>query len=277
MSKIKLFSGMDFSGKTTIINGINEKMPSKFSIKKKFLTPIDLIENVRKRDTWLSPEEWKPLLQENIQKDIKEYKENGLILLDSLWIIKYLAGKIEKNDKQDEEEIIILKELLKKYPINTSLYRIKTPYSHVIEESLPLISEIKNNSILYILILSIFNIGVFSLFMYILYHFIKKDIGILKCLGAKAKDIYKAQILIDLIIIILTMLVCIPVSIFSVNLINHVISSNLGFTIHYLYFDIKVIFYLSILLITTVFLASILPIRKIMNLNPIEVLRKEKI
>lgn len=96
MSKIKLFSGMDFSGKTTIINGINEKMPSKFSIKKKFLTPIDLIENVRKRDTWLSPEEWKPLLQENIQKDIKEYKENGLILLDSLWIIKYLAGKLKK-------------------------------------------------------------------------------------------------------------------------------------------------------------------------------------
>ena len=122
MSKIKLFSGMDFSGKTTIINGINEKMPSKFSIKKKFLTPIDLIENVRKRDPWLSPEEWKPLLQENIQKDIKEYKENGLILLDSLWIIKYLAGKIEKNDKQDEEEIIILKELLKKYPEMDSFY-----------------------------------------------------------------------------------------------------------------------------------------------------------
>ena len=122
MSKIKLFSGMDFSGKTTIINGINEKMPSKFSIKKKFLTPIDLIENVRKRDTWLSPEEWKPLLQENIQKDIKEYKENGLILLDSLGIIKYLAGKIEKNDKQDEEEIIILKELLKKYPEMDSFY-----------------------------------------------------------------------------------------------------------------------------------------------------------
>ena len=122
MSKIKLFSGMDFSGKTTIINGINEKMPSKFSIKKKFLTPIDLIENVRKRDTWLSTEEWKPLLQENIQKDIKEYKENGLILLDSLWIIKYLAGKIEKNDKQAEEEIIILKELLKKYPEMDSFY-----------------------------------------------------------------------------------------------------------------------------------------------------------
>ena len=122
MAKIKLFSGMDFSGKTTIINKINEEMPNTFKLKKKFLTPIDLIENVRKRDVWLSPEEWKPLLQENINKDIENYKEEGLILLDSLWIIKYLANKIEKNDKQDVEEIITLKELLKKYPPMDSFY-----------------------------------------------------------------------------------------------------------------------------------------------------------
>ena len=122
MAKIKLFSGMDFSGKTTIINKINEEMPNTFKLKKKFLTPIDLIENVRKRDVWLSPEEWKPLLQENINKDIDNYKEDGLILLDSLWIIKYLANKIEKNDKEDVEEIITLKDLLKKYPPMDSFY-----------------------------------------------------------------------------------------------------------------------------------------------------------
>lgn len=122
MSKIKLFSGMDFSGKTTIIDEINKKIPNTFKIKKKFLTPIDLIENVRKRDTWLSPKEWNPLLQENIQKDIENYKEDGLVLLDSLWIIKYLAGKIEKSDKEDVEEIAILKELLKNYPEMDSFY-----------------------------------------------------------------------------------------------------------------------------------------------------------
>ena len=122
MPKIKLFSGMDFSGKTTIINEINSKIPNTFKIKKKFLTPIDLIENVRKMDTWLSPEEWKPLLQKNIQMDIDNYKEDGLVLLDSLWILKYLAGKIEKGDKEDEEEICILKELLKKYPQMDSFY-----------------------------------------------------------------------------------------------------------------------------------------------------------
>lgn len=122
MSKIKLFSGMDFSGKTTIIEGINNKIPNKFKIKKKFLTPIKLIETVRKREEWLSPEEWKPLLQENIKKDIEDYKEDGLILLDSLWVIKYLAGKIEKNNKEDEEEIVILKNLLRNYPSMDSFY-----------------------------------------------------------------------------------------------------------------------------------------------------------
>lgn len=122
MSKIKLFSGMDFSGKTTIIEGINNRIPNKFKIKKKFLTPIKLIETVRKREEWLSPEEWKPLLQENIKKDIEDYREDGLILLDSLWIIKYLAGKIEKNNKEDEEEIFILKNLLRNYPTMDSFY-----------------------------------------------------------------------------------------------------------------------------------------------------------
>ena len=122
MSKIKLFSGMDFSGKTTIIEGINNRIPNKFKIKKKFLTPIKLIETVRKREEWLSPEEWKPLLQENIKKDIEDYREDGLILLDSLWVIKYLAGKIEKNNKEDEEEIFILKNLLRNYPSMDSFY-----------------------------------------------------------------------------------------------------------------------------------------------------------
>ena len=122
MSKIKLFSGMDFSGKTTIIEGINNRIPNKFKIKKKFLTPIKLIETVRKREEWLSPEEWKPLLQENIKKDIEDYREDGLILLDSLWVIKYFAGKIEKNNKEDEEEILILKNLLRNYPSMDSFY-----------------------------------------------------------------------------------------------------------------------------------------------------------
>lgn len=122
MSKIKLFTGMDFSGKTTIIKNIDMAMPGVFKIQKKFLTPIDTIEKVRKRDSWLPPEEWKPLLQNTVEQDIANYKENGPILQDSLWIIKYIATKLEQNSAEDLEEINVLQKLLEQYPDMDSFY-----------------------------------------------------------------------------------------------------------------------------------------------------------
>ena len=122
MSKIKLFTGMDFSGKTTIIKKIDIAKPNTFKVQKKFLTPIDTIEKVRKRDTWLPPEEWKPLLQNTVKKDIADYREVSPILQDSLWIIKYIATKIEQNNIEDLEEISILENLLSMYPDMDSFY-----------------------------------------------------------------------------------------------------------------------------------------------------------
>lgn len=120
MSKIKLISGMDFSGKTTIIKIIEKQMPDVFKVQKKFLTPIDTIEKVR--NTWLPAEKWKPLLQNTIKKDINNYKEGKPILQDSLWIIKYLATKMEQSNPEDYEEISQLNELIKQYPNMDSFY-----------------------------------------------------------------------------------------------------------------------------------------------------------
>lgn len=122
MSKLKLFTGMDFSGKTTIIKSIDKAMPNVFKLQKKFLTKIDTIEKVRKLDKRLPAEEWKPLLQETIKKDIANYRENGIVLQDSLWIIKYIATKLEENNPEDYEEIKILSKLLEQYPDMDSFY-----------------------------------------------------------------------------------------------------------------------------------------------------------
>lgn len=120
MSKIKLFSGMDFSGKTTIIKNIEVSMPGVFKVQKKFLTSVDTIEKVR--NTWLPPEEWKPLLQNTIKKDISNYRETGPILQDSLWIIKYIATKLEQNLPEDLDEIEVLQHLLEQYLDMDSFY-----------------------------------------------------------------------------------------------------------------------------------------------------------
>lgn len=124
MAKMKLFSGMDFSGKSTIIKNIDAAMPGVFKLQKKFLTPVDIIENLR--GVWLPAEKWKPLLQENIRKDIANYQDNVLVLQDALWIIKYLATKLEGNNPEDYEEIEQLQQMLWRYPDMDSFYLTTT-------------------------------------------------------------------------------------------------------------------------------------------------------
>ena len=115
---------MDFSGKSTIIKNIDVAIPGVFKRQKKFLTPIDTIENLR--GVWLPAEIWKPLLQEIIREDIANYEYNGLVLQDTLWIIKYIATKLEKNSPEDYEEIEQLQQLIWRYPSMDSFYLTTT-------------------------------------------------------------------------------------------------------------------------------------------------------
>lgn len=115
---------MDFSGKSTIIKIIDAAMPGVFNRQKKFLTPIDTIEKLR--GVWLPAEIWKPLLQENIREDIANYQADGLVLQDDLWIIKYIATKLEMNSPEDYEELEQLQQLLWRYPDMDSFYLTTT-------------------------------------------------------------------------------------------------------------------------------------------------------
>lgn len=99
-------------------------MPGVFKLQNKFLTPINIIDNLR--GVWLPAEKWKPLLQESIRKDIADYQEHGLVLQDALWIIKYIATKLEQNNPEDHEEIEQLQQLLWRYPDMDSFYLTTT-------------------------------------------------------------------------------------------------------------------------------------------------------
>lgn len=126
MSKIKLFSGMDFSGKSTIIKSINTYMPHTFRCQEKFLTSIDTLQKMIANNIWLPPrEEFIPLLLEILEKDTSNYKEQGPILQDTLWTIKFMA-KLRSDTKNNyEKEINDLMALILRYP-NVDSYFITT-------------------------------------------------------------------------------------------------------------------------------------------------------
>lgn len=123
VAKIKLFSGMDFSGKSTIIKCINTYIPNTFICQEKFLTPIDTLEKMIANNIWLPPrEEFVPLLLDLLEKDTSSYIEQGTILQDTLWAIKFVARLCVDKDNYYQKEIDEIMNLIIRYPYVDSFY-----------------------------------------------------------------------------------------------------------------------------------------------------------
>lgn len=122
MSVIKLFSGMDFSGKSTTINAIDQTMPGIFKRQQKFLTPIQTLQNMIDNGIWIPREKFIPLLRKMVVDDIKNYREDGLVLQDTLWIIKFTSKLLVDGQTEYGEEIKEFLNLIKCYPDMDSFY-----------------------------------------------------------------------------------------------------------------------------------------------------------
>lgn len=126
MSKIKLFSGMDFSGKSTTISLINKRLPNVFKSQSKFITPIKTLEIMIDRDIWLPREKFIPLLIGLVTKDIANYKDCGPVLQDTLWVIKFVARLCAEDSDRYHSEIVHLLQLIDSYPDVDSFYLTAT-------------------------------------------------------------------------------------------------------------------------------------------------------
>lgn len=104
MAEIKLFSGMDFSGKSTTIESIDKVMPGVFNRQQKFLTPIQTLQRMIDNNIWVPRDEFIPLLQKMVRDDLKDYKDNGPILQDTLWIIKFTSKLLVDGGKETYED-----------------------------------------------------------------------------------------------------------------------------------------------------------------------------
>lgn len=121
MSNIKLLSGMDFSGKSTVAKCIDESMPGVFHRSSKFLTPIYTIQYCINHNIWIPPDDFIPLLKRLVRKDIDCYEDRHPILQDTLWVIKFTARLMADNN-QYSHYIYSLLELINEYPQMDSFY-----------------------------------------------------------------------------------------------------------------------------------------------------------
>ena len=122
MTMIKLFSGMDFSGKSTTISYLAQSMPGLFKCRYKFLTPIPTLQYMIENNIWIPRDKFIPLLRDMVVNDINHYEENGPILQDTLWVIKFTAKLLVEDRDTYKNEIYELLRLVKGYPEADSFY-----------------------------------------------------------------------------------------------------------------------------------------------------------
>ena len=104
----------------------------------------------------------------------------------------------------------------------------------------------------------------------------KRDIGILRAIGARRFDIYKIFFNQSIIITFIQFLVAIALTMTGVILINTFIGSELGQPVTLLAFGIRQIGLLAAIAVAVAVVASFLPTRKISKLKPIDAIQNRK-
>ncbi len=100
----------------------------------------------------------------------------------------------------------------------------------------------------------------------------KKDIGILKALGAKNLDVYKIFYLESFLISILSVAFSSLICYFGVSIVNKIISKSLFYKIEPIMFNPNVIIYVIVLAVVITFVSSVIPIIKITRSKVVDII-----
>lgn len=101
----------------------------------------------------------------------------------------------------------------------------------------------------------------------------RKDIGILRALGARSIDVIKIFIVETFFIALISITISTFSSIMIINYLNKVSENNLNMNIVLIYVDIWSILFSILLTIFIIFLATFIPFRKLRKIPPIKVIK----
>lgn len=172
-------------------------------------------------------------------------------------------------DETNEEK---LEKIFTEFPSKDSTFVATTVYTKTINTVIKVVNKVSKIAKYASLIALIFSIILFIYFAITSINSNKKDIGILRALGARTIDIYKIFYLeifiIGLSSLVLSSLTCY----FATILANNLISKNLFIDIKPIIFNYNIIIILFITLIVLTTISFIIPILKISKTKPIDVI-----
>lgn len=176
-----------------------------------------------------------------------------------------------KTNINDEER---LEQLFNDFSEKSGTYKIETKFSNKIEDVEGIVKSIENISIYLVIGASIFAIILFTLFISSSISSYKKNIGQLRALGARIKEIVNIFILESLIIGIITFVLSNILAILSINIINNYITKEVYFYLRPLVFNENTIFIILISIIGVILISLIIPIIHLSRKRPINLINE---
>ncbi|MEG1494903.1 MAG: FtsX-like permease family protein, partial [Bacilli bacterium] len=161
------------------------------------------------------------------------------------------------------------KNILRDFPCNNEI-SAKTTYSDEVELLIKIIDIFKNIAFYVSLVFLVFTIFLISNFIFTSIHYRKKEIGVLRALGARSLDIIKIFLWEGFIIALISGIISSIVLVICSNNLNYVLMKEIGLLLTPLIVSIRQFGLIFLVVILVVLISSVIPLLKISKMKPID-------
>ena len=174
---------------------------------------------------------------------------------------------LEDNQKE-------FKKLMDEFPYNEEI-SLKSTYSYDVNEMVRTVNVLKKIASYIAIVLVVFTIVLMANFMFSSISYRKREIGILRGLGARSIDVVKIFLWEGIVIASISFVLTSLGLVVTTNLLNNVIMSGTDLLLTPFIITLRQFVVILVLVYVIVFISSIIPIRKIAKMKPIDAILKK--
>ena len=191
------------------------------------------------------------------------YLSNDLVGEYKIEVIQKTGYLVPMSDYKD------FKYMLTTFPYNSEIQAV-TPYSEEVTMLVRTIDILKDIAFYVSLVLFIFTVFLIGNFIMTSIHYRKKEIGVLRALGARSIDIIKIFLWEGIVMSFISATIASILLVLVTNLLNNVIMAGTNLILTPFILNIRqfVLIYLVVFIVTII--SSIIPIIKISKMKPID-------
>lgn len=166
------------------------------------------------------------------------------------------------------------KKLMDEFPHDESL-SLKSTYSYDVNDMIRTVNVLKKIAFYIAIVLVVFTIVLMVNFMFSSISYRKKEIGILRGLGARSVDVVKIFLWEGIVISTISFVLASLGLVLVTNLLNDVIMSGTDLLLTPFIITLRQFIMILIFVYAIVFISSVIPIRKIAKMKPIDAILKK--